>query len=354
MPTRRQMLAAAAALAVLPPAARAADTLAGATITPQGATVTGKRVRGPWRIGFSNGYSGNAWRQMCVAALKQEAALRRDTIAELIVVDGHGDVARQAGDVAALAAQHVDAILCIPNSAVGLADALSAATRQGIVTVAFNLPVIGETVSAYVGTDPVRKGRALATWLLGALGGRGNIIGLGGLPGNPYSAATWAGARAVFQGSGIEVLAYKDAYWQESRAQTVLSGLLSAYPKIDGIWSDGGQDATGACHALLAGGRPLVPVTGDDYNGLLKFYVAEHAPQPGLALGLMSEPTWQSVVALRTALTLLAGGSVAHQQIIEPGLITAANAAAFVRPGLPDAAFVDTSLDDATMRQIFA
>ena len=58
----------------------------------------------------------------------------------------------------------------------------------------------------------------------------------------------------------------------------------------------------------------------------------------------MSEPTWESVIALRTAQKLLAGGSVPKRQIIQPIVITAANYQKFISPDLPDGVFVDTNL----------
>jgi ribose transport system substrate-binding protein len=351
--TRRAVLAGSALIGLAPLAARAADPIAHAQITPQGGMVQGKKQKGPWRIGFSNGFSGNSWRAMCVAALKQEAAARKADIADLTVVDGQGDIVKQVNDIEGLINQQVDAILCIPNSGSAVVNVLREATRAGIVTVPFNLPVDGEAWSTYAGTDPTIKGGALGGWLAKALGGKGKIVGLGGLPGNSYTAACWAGAQQAFKGTDIQVLAMKDAFWEEDRAKVVMANLIAAYPEIDGIWCDGSQDATGACKAMLDANRPLVPVTGDDYNGLLKLYVAEHAKQPKFDFGLMSEPTWESVIALRAALTLLGGGSVPKRQIIKPGFITTANYRDYIRQDLPDSVFVDTNLDDATLKHIF-
>jgi len=42
--------------------------------------------------------------------------------------------------------------------------------------------------------------------------------------------------------------------------------------------------------------QSLVPVTGDDYNGLLKLYDAEKGKQPKFDIGLISEPTWEGVL----------------------------------------------------------
>ena len=61
--------------------------------------------------------------------------------------------------------QNVDAILCIANSGSAVAPVLRDATKQGIVTVPFNLPVDGEAWNAYIGTDPEKKGFGLGKWL---------------------------------------------------------------------------------------------------------------------------------------------------------------------------------------------
>lgn len=303
------------------------------------------------RIGFSNGFSGNTWRTECVASLKLEAA-KHPEIADLIIVDGQGSITKQVNDINDLASQQVDAILCIANSGTAVAPALAQATRQGIVTVPFNLPVSGDRWSAYVGTDPTNKGKALGRFLNVALNGKGKIVALGGLPGNSYTAAAWAGSKSMF-GKGIEVLAFRPASWQQAKAKIVMADLLSAYPQIDGIWCDGGQDTVGALQAMLAAGRKLVPCTGDDYNGLLKLYAKEHTTQPDFKIGIVAEPTWESVIALRIALELLAGKDVPKTQTIVPPVITGTNYHQYIKPDLPDGVYVYTTLSTAELKKLF-
>ena len=278
---------------------------------------------------------------MCVAALKAEAA-KTSSIKEFIIADGQGDINKRVNDIETLVNQEVDAILIIANSGSAVVPIVRDATSEGVVTVPFNLPIDGQDWSTYVGTDPEEKGKTL--------GGKGEIVGLGGLPGNSYTAAGWAGAKTAFD-PGIEILVFQDPYWEEDKV--IMADLITAYPEIDGVWCDGAQVATGAMKALLAAKRPLVPVTGDDYNGLLKLFKAEKPTHPGFDIGLMSEPTWQGVFALRAALSLLESKEVPKQQILEPTLITAANYEKFLRPDLPDGVFTDTSLSDEALKKIF-
>jgi ribose transport system substrate-binding protein len=353
--TRRKFLnagASAAALATLAPGLLGrAHAQAGAQLTPVGDMVQGMAKDGPYRIAFSNGFSGNSWRAMAIAALEAEAAATPE-IAEFVVVDGQGDINKQVNDIEGLINQQFDAILTIPNSGSAVAPILRDATSEGIVTAPFNIPVDGEDWSTYVGTDPQKKGAGLGKWLSDALGGTGKIVALGGLPGNSYTAAGWAGAQEAMA-DGIEVLTFRDAYWEEDRAKVIMADLITAYPQIDGIWCDGAQVGAGATKALLDAGRPLVPVTGDDYNGMLKLYDAQKDAHPGFDIGLMSEPTWQGIFALRAAVSLLKGESIPKRQILVPQIITAENYMDYIRPDLPDGVFTDTSLSDDELRAIF-
>ncbi len=325
-----------------------------AKIVSSGGTVNGAKFKkqGKVRIGFSNGFSGNTWRTECLYSVKKEATQHKE-LSDFIVVDGQGDITKQVNDIENLVSQNVDAILCIPNSGSAVAPALREATKQGIVTIPFNLPVDGEDWTAFIGTDPEKKGHALGQWLRDAVGNSAKIVALGGLPGNSYTAAAWAGAQKAMAGSQIQVLAFRDAYWEEDRAKVVMADLIAAYPEIDGVWCDGSQVGAGAMKALLAAKRPLIPVTGDDYNGLLKLYAQEAANQPKFKIGLLSEPTWESVIALRTALKLLAGEEVPKRQTIEPELITSENYKNYVRPDLPDGVFVDTDLSNDELKTLF-
>lgn len=354
--TRRRLLHLGASAATLGVAGQAGLFLPawaqdGAELTAVGDMVMGTAKPGPYRIAFSNGFSGNSWRAMCIAALQAEAAAT-DSIAEFVVVDGQGDINKQVNDIETLVNQQYDAILVIANSGAAVAPILRDATNEGIVTAPFNLPVDGEDWSTYVGTDPQKKGAGLGQWLSDALGGSGKIVALGGIPGNSYTAAGWAGAQEAFA-PGIEVLTFRDAHWEEDRAKVIMADLIAAYPEIDGIWCDGAQVGAGATKALLDSGRPLVPVTGDDYNGMLKLYHAHKATEPRFDIGLMSEPTWQGIFALRAAVTLLQGGEVPKQQIIVPKMITRDNYEDFMRPDLPDGVATDTSLTDDELRAIF-
>lgn len=330
-----------------------ADTIDDATKTFAGPVISGKKKDGPYRIGFANGFSGNSWRAMCIRALELEAAAHKD-VAELLIVDGQNDITKQVNDIESLINQQVDAILVIANSGSAVVPALNSARQEGIIVAPFNLPVEGDGYDVYVGTNPSFKGQSSGTWLRNALGGKGKIVALGGIAGNSYTAEGWKGAQEAFAGSEIEVLAFRDTDWSEDKAKVIMADLIAAHPQIDGIWADGGQVTAGASAALAAAGRPLVPVTGDDYNGLLKMFDAKKDAESKFDIGLISEPTWEGVVALRNTLALLRGEEMQRDLFITPKLITRDNYKDYIRPDLPDGVFVDTNLSTEELKKIFS
>jgi ribose transport system substrate-binding protein len=332
----------------------AAFSVAVAVVLAAGAGILAPQVyaQKTYRIGFSNGFSGNTWRTEMLASLKQEAA-KHPEIAQLTILDGEGKIDKQIGDVESLIAQKVDALLIIANSGSALAPAVAKAKKAGIVTVPFNLPLSGNDYDAYVGTDPSKKGAAVTQCLARDLHNQGSIIELGGIPGNSYSADFFKGAASVLKETQIKVLTYRDANWQEDRAKVVTADLLAAYPTIDGVLGDGAQDGAGAVEAFLAANRSVPTVTGDDFNGLLKLFVKYRTTQPNFHICLESEPTWESKVALTLALDILEHKRYTRLTILQPKLITDANAAQYVKPDLPDGVFVDTDLPAAMLHQLF-
>jgi ribose transport system substrate-binding protein len=310
------------------------------------------QATGSYVIGFSNGFSGNTWRTEMLATVKLEAA-KHPEIKKLIILDGQNQIAKQIGDVESLIAQHVNALLIIANSGTALVPVVAKAKKAGIVTVPFNLPLSGNAYDAYVGTDPAKKGATVTKCLVKVLHAKGNVVEIGGIPGNSYSADFFKGVKQVLAGTGIKVLTYRDANWAEDRAKVVMSDLLSAYPTIDGVIADGSQDAAGAVDAFLAAKRPVPAVTGDDFNRLLKLFVHYRKSQPHFHICLQSEPTWESTVALDLALKILEHKPYKKLTILQPKLITDANVSKFVKLNLPDGVFVDTTLPASVLKKLF-
>lgn len=119
--SRRKVLQAGLGLTATLAFGRHAFAQEGVSLEAVGAMVKGTAKPGPYRIGFSNGFSGNSWRAMAIAALEAEAKATPD-IKEFVIVDGQGDINKQVNDIETLINQQVDAILVIANSGSAVAQ----------------------------------------------------------------------------------------------------------------------------------------------------------------------------------------------------------------------------------------
>lgn len=130
--------------------------------------------------------------------VKESAARQGDLIAEVIHLDAQGEIPRQIAAVEDLIARGVDAIVIDPISPRALEGVLKLAQSRGIPVIAASSQIPLDQVTAWVGRDDAEYGRLTALWLVEQLGGKGNIIALDGIAGNPVAEERWRGAKEVF------------------------------------------------------------------------------------------------------------------------------------------------------------
>lgn len=135
------------------------------------------------------------------------------------------------------------------------------------------------------------------------------------------------------------------------RARQLLSPLLSAYPEIDGVWSQGGAMTQGAIDAFIAAGRDLVPMTSEGNNGALKAWYENR--DNGLSCIAPSNPTYTSAEALRTVIKALDGEDVPKNVVMDIETVTEDNLEDYYRPDMPDSFWVLTELDDEALQKLY-
>ena len=308
-----------------------------------------------WKIGFSNSFSGNTWRAVMLASLQQEIDKRDDV--EVIIVDGQNDINKQVNDIENLIAQGVDAIMCIPGSAQAVEPVLKEARQNGIKVAIFNMPLTDkEAYDIYIGTDMTDKSAKMTRWLCDKIGGKGNIVMLGGPSGNSGTAIFRQEAERILaeEYPDVKVLQYRDADWKEDKAKQVMTDLLLAYPgQIDGVWTDSGQNEAGAIKAMVANGKEMMPICGNSaYNSIFGMYVQNVEKFPNFDFCLTPEPTNQSKICLQQVVKLLNGEQMEQDQIIDVPVYTGAENADMYNPDLPDNMFVDHDLTPENLQKI--
>ena len=312
------------------------------------------RPKDGYVIGFSNFGVGNSWRVQMEAEFKAGADKLKagGVIKEYYMKDSGGDVARQIADMKDLIAKKCNAIIITAASPDELSPVCEEAKAAGIVVVSFDNYVTTDKITAKVGIDEVEFGKSGAKWLADKLGGKGSIIVLNGIEGVAVDAMRRDGAMSVFkQYPDIKILAEIHAGWDYGKAKTVMEGFLAKYPRIDGVWSQGGVMTQAALDAFIAAKRPLVPMSGEANNGLLKAW--KKNKKNGFDSIAPCSPTSMSVDALNTAIKALDGINVQLHTVISLPVITSETLDDYVEMDLPDDFWNYTTLTAAQIEALY-
>jgi ribose transport system substrate-binding protein len=264
-------------------------------------------------LGIHDGFGINAWSQESYAAVRSEAA--KCSNVKQIVVLGGGDLQKSISDVNSMVAQGANAIVMIPDFGQAQLASIQAATAAGVKVVPWGADpggTPGKDYVTYVDWSSPIAGTMWADWMVKLLGGKGNIVFLGGPAGNPVTSGQLKSIVKVFaKHPGMKLLTGKKTWpvtnWDPATAQKQMSALLAKYKKIDGIISDYGTDALAATRAFQAAGRKLVPIGTLDANGLSCLYKKVHKSNPAFQLATISSRNWLGRVAARKAIAAAEG-----------------------------------------------
>lgn len=310
--------------------------------------------QGPYVVGLSNSFSGNSWRAQMVAEFKLAAdkAKADGTLKDYIVSDATGNTASQIQQIQNMIAAKVDAIIVDANSETALNPAIEAAHKAGIVVVSFDNTVTSP-YAINVNVDQRKFGELGGEWLAKKLGGKGDVVVLSGLAGTPVNKQRWdeGAKKALAKYPDIKILTEVNADWDQAKAQQAIANLLPSFPKIDGVYSQGGAMTLGAIYAFKAANRPLVPMVGEANNGLFKTWKAEQ--KNGFSSVAPSDPAGLGGQAMQVAIQALKGEKLAKEINLDPPVVTDDTLDKVVQPDMPDSLWLPTTLDAEHLQALF-
>ena len=262
----------------------------------------------PITLAVEDGFGVNAWSQESYAAVKSTAAQCKNV--KVITAAGGGVPTTAIQDINSAVAQGANAMTVIPDFGSSELPALQAATKAGVKVVPWGADpggVNGHDYIAYVDWNDGYAGTLWAKWMVKALHGKGNVIYTGGPAGNPVGADQLSAIVKVFANyPAIHLLTGNSSWpvtnWDPTTAGQATAGLLSQYPKIDGIISNYGTDALASAQAFQKAGRKLVPIATLDANGLSCLYKSKKVP-----LESISSRNWLGRIAARKAIAAAEG-----------------------------------------------
>ncbi|MEV6867351.1 substrate-binding domain-containing protein [Streptosporangium subroseum] len=315
----------------------------------------------PITVGLADGYGANSWRKISRSELEAEAK-QCPAIKKVIYTDAQGSAQKAISDINTLVSQGANAIIVLPDAGPALIPAMRAAMRAGVKVVITPGDIGGKVGQDYVAAvydSPEQNGRVWAEWMVKQLHGRGNVVFLGGTPGNPVSPREAAGVREVFADHpDMKLLADPvDTNWDVAKTQQVMAGLLTRFPKIDGIISDYGGSTIGAIRAIQSAGRTLVPIATNDFNQLGCLWKSQQQGK-GFPLATVSSRPWITRLALRQAVAATEGKHAPDPAVIKLSLFedsTSSDRQLAVRcdTQLPPDVILSSTLTSAEMATLF-
>lgn len=216
----------------------------------------------PLKVGVSDGYGGNAWRQISLETIRQEALKCPAVDPKILYTNANGDPAKASSDINSLVAQGVNVLIVYPDFGEAQLPALRAAKEAGVTVIPYDGDpggTPGQDYTAKIVMDAESGGKDLGEWM-GKTLGSGNIVFLGGIPAAPTSATLMKGIQeALTTHPDVKLLVDQPVTtnWNKVDAQKAVAGLLAKYPKIDGVITDYGVTAVAAINAFQAAGKPV-------------------------------------------------------------------------------------------------
>jgi ribose transport system substrate-binding protein len=316
----------------------------------------------PLRIAHVDGFGSNTWRQITAAELRDELSVCSNI--QLDYSQADGDLQTYLTAINSFTAQGYDAIITYDDFGSQALDALRSAHDAGIVVVPYISDPGGEVgvdYDGFVAYDFVDEGAQMARWLHELSGGEGNVLFVGGIPGNPASIALKDNIQAEFDnlGTGLTFLNEEpiDTNWDPAEEQRVMAGVLTTYDDIDYIVSDYGVASKGGIRAFLNAGRPLPPLaTSASDNELGCLWQENKEANPEFELLSLDGTTWTVRIAARKALAALQGlpDSEPEAWPLIPFMDTVNGNEPPCEPDLPPDADLSSSLTVEQLSELFS
>jgi ribose transport system substrate-binding protein len=235
---------------------------------------SGARAATPTVAFISQGTS-NSWAAQLDAAAKEEAA--KDGLKE-IYFNGQGSGTTQLPLIAQAAAQHPSAIVLVPLAAAADTGPVARAMASGIPVILCDSAINGTNYTSVVNPNATTGATGLAEWLAKKMHYKGNLLYIGGLPGNGTTIAYDKGFYPIMKKyPNIKIVNGGNANYSISTAKQLAATAIASGKTFAGTWGVGGEAVTGILQAYADSNvRPIPPNAGAAAtNGALRLAVQE-------------------------------------------------------------------------------
>ncbi len=241
------------------------------------------------------------------------------------------DVEKQMQIVETLIQSKISALCVTPSGSKEIVPAIVKANRSAIPVIIVDTRVdpqtlqeAGGTVAAFVGSDNFEGGKLAGEYLQKALGEKGKVAVLEGIPGHETGDSRLRGFRQALTNSpNIQIVSSQTANWERDQGYNVFQNILQSHPDVQGLFACSDLMALGAIEAIAAAGKTgKITVVGFD-----ALPEAREAVQKGtMDATIAQSPLEMGSIAVESASRLPRGEAVAPSVSVKIQLITKANA----------------------------
>jgi ABC-type sugar transport system substrate-binding protein len=227
------------------------------------------------------------------------------------VDNANGDAGKQLSDIQSLVTQGVSALIVIPIDESAVVPAINMATRAKIpVLSASPIPAVNSKLTAIVGPSDFNNGKAACAEMAKAIGTPGAQVAISTASVKLYRIEQRvAGCKAALAASQLKVVATTAGLSPEEGLQNA-QNLLSAHPKLRGIFGSFSNLVIGAGNAVQQSGRKNVVVSGIDADRAIIKLISRGSVHDVAA----QFPREQAKLIVQDTVRSLTGSKVAHNE----------------------------------------
>jgi ribose transport system substrate-binding protein len=267
-------------------------------------TSSGARTATP-TVAFVSQGTSNSWAaQLDAVARKTAKALG----VKLLYYNGQGDATKQLPELQRAIARRPDALVVVPLGQAADTGPVERAMGTGIPVILCNSKTNSNKYTSLVNPNPATATVPLAEWLAKKMHYKGDLLYIGGLPGNGTTILYDQGFNKVMKKyPKIHVVKAGNANYSISTAKQLTATAIATGKKFAGTWGVGGESVTGILQAYVdAKVRPIPPNAGAAAtNGSLRLAI-----QNKVQAAMLQFPPADSKVCIETAVKALKGKKV--------------------------------------------
>ena len=276
----------------------------------------------PLKIGMSFQELNNPYFVTMKQALEEAAASVGATV---IITDARHDVAKQISDVEDMIQKKIDILLLNPTDSTGVEGAVKSAKAAGLVVAAVDANAKGP-VDTFVGSKNYDAGVMACEYMGKALGGKGDVAILDGIPVVPILERVRGCKDALAKFPGMKIVTTQNGKQERDQALAVTENMIQANPGLKGIFSVNDGGAMGSLAAIEASGKDIKLTSVDGAPEAIK---AMQKPNSKFIATSAQYPRDQIRIAIGMALAKKWGANVPAHVPVEVKLIDAEGAKTF-------------------------